>query len=271
MPQTEKRKAELLEKANTLPHCPGVYIMRDKTGKIIYIGKSKALHFRVSQYFQDGEKNIKTQKMVSEVWDFDIMRTDTEIEALALENKLIKLHQPKYNIRLKDAKSYPYIKVSVGDEYPRVTVTRKRSADGAKYFGPYSGMGVAWGIVKTAQKMFCIPGCKLSFPESIGKVRPCLYSHIGQCCAPCSGKINAKEYSIGLAREFSDIEGLKSESSCRQAIKWLKDEKHVERHGKMQMLPLIESNEYQRQLQTLKTKITEAINQESIEKQPYIE
>ena len=176
-------------------------------GKIIYIGKSKALHFRVSQYFQDNEKNVKTAKMVSEVYDFDVMLTDTEIEALALENKLIKLHMPKYNIRLKDAKSYPYIKVTVNDAYPSVTVTRKRSADSAKYFGPYSGMSVAWGIVKTIQKTFGIPGCKLRFPDSIGKVMPCLYSHIGQCCAPCSGKITSEEYGDIISEVLVFLKG----------------------------------------------------------------
>ncbi len=207
-----KSNKELREKAASLPMSPGVYLMYGSGGKIIYVGKSKVLRSRVSQYFQDSEKNIKTAKMVSQVFDFDIMLTDTEIEALALENKLIKLHMPRYNIRLKDAKSYPYIKVSVKDAYPEVTVTRKRSDDGSRYFGPYSGMSVAWGIVKTVRKTFALPECKYKFPESIGKVRPCLYSQIGQCCAPCKGEISQSEYReiinevlVFLKGSFADV------------------------------------------------------------------
>ena len=208
MSETERKSLkQLREKANALPASPGVYIMYGASGKVIYVGKSKALHFRVSQYFQDGEKNLKTARMVSEVRDFDIMRTDTEIEALALENKLIKLHKPKYNIRLKDAKSYPYIRADVLGDYPTLTVTRKRVSDGAKYFGPYSGTGVAWGIVKTAQKSFGLPVCKYRFPESIGKVRPCLYSHIGQCCAPCTGNVSKQEYKENFKEVLTFLKG----------------------------------------------------------------
>lgn len=207
-----KTLKELREKANALPASPGVYIMYGASGKVIYVGKSKALHFRVSQYFQDNEKNVKTERMVSDVYDFDIMLTDTEIEALALENKLIKLHQPKYNIRLKDAKNYPYIRADVGNDYPTLTVTRKRVSDGARYFGPYSGSGVAWGIVKTAQKSFGLPSCKNRFPESIGKVRPCLYSHIGQCCAPCSGNVSKEEYKETFGEVLTFLKGSFSET-----------------------------------------------------------
>ena len=207
MKAERKTNRELREKANSLPASPGVYIMYGAGGKIIYIGKSKALHFRVSQYFQDTEKNVKTAKMVSEVYDFDYMLTETEIEALVLENKLIKLHQPRYNIRLKDAKNYPYIKVTVNEEYPQVTVTRKRAADGAKYFGPYSGIGVAWGIVKTLQKTFALPSCKLTFPRDIGKSRPCLYNHIGQCVAPCSGNVGSEEYREIFTGVLSFLKG----------------------------------------------------------------
>ena len=222
MKAERKTNKELREKANSLPATPGVYIMYGAGEKIIYIGKSKALHFRVSQYFQDTEKNVKTAKMVSEVYDFDYMLTDTEIEALALENKLIKLHQPRYNIRLKDAKNYPYIKVTVGDEYPQVTVTRKRTADGAKYFGPYSGMGVAWGIVKTLQKTFALPSCKLSFPRDIGKSRPCLYNHIGQCIAPCSGNVGSEEYREIFTEVLSFLKGSFSDarSSLEEKMKF---------------------------------------------------
>ncbi len=192
--EQRKTRSELKEKANRLPLSPGVYIMQGEGGKIIYVGKSKALKNRVSQYFGDNEKNIKTEKMVSDVQDFDYMLTDTEIEALALENKLIKLHKPKYNILLKDSKSYPYIKVNLQKPYPTVEFTRKRLSDGAKYFGPYSGAGIAGAILKTVQKTFCLPTCRMEFPRDIGKVRPCLYSHIGQCCAPCSGNLTEEAY-----------------------------------------------------------------------------
>ena len=140
------RLQRLLEKANTLPLCPGVYIMRDKWGKVIYVGKSRKLKNRVSQYFQSGEKSLKTAKMVSLVEDFEYFLCDTEMEALTLENRLIKQHSPKYNIKLKDAKSYPYIKVTDGP-YPKIMYSRKRVADRAKYFGPYSGVSTVFSII----------------------------------------------------------------------------------------------------------------------------
>ncbi len=191
----------LREKANRLPLTPGVYIMYNALGKVIYVGKSKALKNRVSQYFNDSPKDVKTSKMVGDVRNFDFMLTDTEIEALTLENKLIKLYQPKYNILLKDNKNYPYIKVTVNEEYPSVVFTRKRLSDGAKYFGPYSGAGKAMSIIKTTQRAFALPQCKLKFPQDIGKSRPCIYAQIGQCCAPCAGNISPDEYK----ERFSDV------------------------------------------------------------------
>lgn len=187
-------KAELLEKANGLPLTPGVYIMKNKSGAVIYVGKSKVLRQRVSQYFADIEHSVKTQKMADTAFEFEYMLTDTEMEALALENRLIKLHQPKYNIKLKDAKSYPYVKVSLGDEYPKITVVRKRENDGARYFGPYSSMSTAYAIIRTAQRTFRIPNCKKEFPRDIGKERPCIYKQLGQCVAPCSGEVTSEEY-----------------------------------------------------------------------------
>ncbi len=182
---------DLREKASVLPMIPGVYIMKGKDDKIIYVGKSKALKNRVSQYFAADryeKHNIKTRRMVDSVCDFSIIGTSTEIEALALENKLIKLHQPKYNVRLKDAKSYPYIKIIEKNGYPMISVTRKRSADGGKYFGPYSGIGYAYEILETVRRVFALPVCKHVFPDE--KVKPCLYAHIGQCCAPCEGRVS---------------------------------------------------------------------------------
>ena len=193
MPGTLKRLEELLDKANSLPLCPGVYIMRDRNQKIIYVGKSKVLKNRVSQYFQQSKKNTKTFNMVSAAEDFDYILCKTEIEALSLENALIKQHSPKYNIKLKDAKSYPYIKVTEC-EYPRLTFTRSRGADKGKYFGPFSGSSVAYSILDTLNKSLGLPTCKRKFPQDIGKERPCIYYQIKQCCGPCTGKVTKEEY-----------------------------------------------------------------------------
>lgn len=197
------RLAGLLDKANTLPLCPGVYIMRDISGKVIYVGKSRKLKNRVSQYFHNGEKNTKTARMVSLVHDFDYMLCDSEMEALTLENTLIKQYTPKYNIRLKDAKSYPYIKITT-EEYPRIMFTRHRAADKAKYFGPYSGVSTALAILNLLQKNLGLPSCKRVFPRDIGKDRPCLYYQMNQCCGLCTGKITPEVYGekIRYARDI---------------------------------------------------------------------
>ena len=199
---------KLREKANALPLTPGVYLMKDKNGHIIYVGKSKALKNRVSSYFQDvGSHNYKTQKMVSLVRDFDYMLTDTEMEALSLENRLIKLHAPKFNIRLKDDKSYPYLKVTMGDDYPRISVTRRRLADGAKYFGPYFGTSSAYSILRTAEKAFLLPSCKKTFPKDIGKGRPCLNYQLGLCSGVCTGRITKEEYRDSFREVISFLRG----------------------------------------------------------------
>ncbi|MBO5316641.1 MAG: excinuclease ABC subunit UvrC [Clostridia bacterium] len=183
----------LRDKANSLPQVPGVYIMKDSEGKIIYVGKSKRLKNRVTSYFVGSSHNLKTAKMVSKVSDFDYIVCKTEIEALSLENTLIKKHYPKYNIRLKDAKSYPYIKVT-NEEYPKLIVTRERKSDRAKYFGPYSGASAAYAALDAVMRIFGIPTCKRSFPRDIGKERPCIYKDMDRCVAPCTGKISSEEY-----------------------------------------------------------------------------
>ena len=191
----ETRLARLREKANQLPFSPGVYIMRDKHDKVIYVGKSKVLKNRVSQYFHERAAHTpKTARMVSNVEDFEYILCDSEMEALTLENSLIKLHTPKYNIRLKDDKNYPYIRVTMNDAYPTVTMVRKRTADGARYFGPYSSAQAVAKILVTIRKSFGIAACKKSFPRDIGKTRPCIYAQIGQCVAPCTGKVSSEQY-----------------------------------------------------------------------------
>lgn len=182
----------LREKANSLPMSAGVYIMKDKSGEIIYVGKSKKLKNRVTSYFISGEKTVKTARMVSRVDDFDYIVCSTEIEALTLENVLIKKHSPRYNIKLKDAKSYPYIKISA-EEFPRLSVSRERKNDKAKYFGPYSGMSQAYGAMRAVMKVFSLPDCKRVFPRDIGKERPCLYKAMGRCVAPCDGSATAED------------------------------------------------------------------------------
>lgn len=198
--------SDLLEKANSLPLQPGVYIMKDRGGRVIYVGKSRKLKSRVSQYFRNGEKNIKTAKMVDAVHDFDYILCDTEIEALTLENALIKQHSPRYNIRLKDAKSYPYVKISAG-EYPAVTVTRRRDADRGKYFGPYSGISTAHGVLGAIRRTLGLPSCKRVFPRDIGKERPCIYYQMGRCCGVCTGKVSPEEYSALIRRAAEMLRG----------------------------------------------------------------
>ena len=153
---SDERMQQLLEKANGLPLTPGVYIMKDAAGKVIYVGKSRKLKNRVSQYFQNSEKNAKTARMVERVHSFDYILCETEIEALSLENTLIKQYTPKYNIRLKDAKSYPYIKIT-DEPYPRLVMTRKREADKGKYFGPYSGTSTVYAVIGSLQKALETP------------------------------------------------------------------------------------------------------------------
>ena len=167
--------------------------MKDAFGGVIYVGKSKKLKNRVTSYFTGNNHTPKTAKMVSLVEDFDYILCKTEIEALTLENVLIKKHMPKYNIRLKDSKSYPYIKVT-NEEYPRLYVTRDRRSDRAKYYGPYQSSSGAYTALDAVMKVFALPSCKLSFPGDIGKRRPCIYKDIGRCIAPCTGKVSSEDY-----------------------------------------------------------------------------
>ena len=183
----------LQKKAALLPRTPGVYIMENKEGTVIYVGKSRALRNRVSQYFH-GSHDIKTSRMVSHVRDFRYITCDTEMESLVLENNLIKQYTPKYNILLKDAKSYPYIKVTTDEKYPRIVMSRKRGEKGL-YFGPYSNIKVIGNIISTIEKTLGIPSCKKKFPEDIGRGRPCIYRQIGRCCGVCTGAISVQEYN----------------------------------------------------------------------------
>ncbi len=229
MAEYNKIQEALLEKANTLPLSSGVYVMRDAAGKVIYVGKSRKLKHRVSQYFQNSQKNIKTAKMVSLVRDFDYFVCDNEMEALSLENTLIKQYSPKYNIRLKDAKSYPYIKIGEG-EYPRLTFTRKRDNDKAKYFGPYSGAGKAYALIELLNKTLNLPTCSRKFPRDIGKERPCIYYQMKRCCGVCTGNVTPEEYGNSI-RYAVDLLGGK--------------DKEVEKRLQAEMLEHAEAERYE--------------------------
>ncbi len=189
----EELRKKLLEKANSLPLSPGVYLMRDRNDRVIYVGKSRKLKQRVSQYFQNSEKTPKTLRLVSAVQDFDYYLCDNEMEALSMENTLIKQYAPKYNIRLKDAKSYPYIKITQ-EEYPRLVFTRRRDADKAKYFGPYSGSGTAYTLIELLNRTLKLPTCTRSFPRDIGRERPCIYYQMNRCSGLCTGNVSAEEH-----------------------------------------------------------------------------
>ena len=199
--------ARLREKAAALPLSPGVYIMRDAGGKVIYVGKSRAIKNRVSQYFhENGGSSPKTDVMTSHIFDFDYILCDTEMEALTLENSLIKLYHPRYNIKLKDDKSYPYLKATVGEEYPRFVVTRRRDADKAKYFGPYTGTSTAFGIISAMQKAFGLPSCRRVFPRDRGRVANCVYRQLG-CVAPCDPEVPPETYREAFSEAVAFLSG----------------------------------------------------------------
>lgn len=196
----------LREQACALPATPGVYLMKNGDGTVIYVGKSRNLRARVSSYFTGTGHTVKTAHMVAAVAEFDTIVCDSEIEALGLENTLIKKYAPRYNIKLKDAKSYPYIKVTK-EAYPRVTVTRERREDGATYFGPYSGTADAYANLDTVRRIFCLPTCKRQFPKDIGKERPCLYRQMNRCLAPCAGDVTAEEFASAVKSATAVLSG----------------------------------------------------------------
>lgn len=201
-------KVDVHEKALSLPAKPGVYLMLDKNRSVIYVGKAKKLINRVSSYFRENPNhNYKTQVMVRQVWDFDYIVTDTEFEALVLENSLIKRHMPKYNILLKDDKGYPFIRLSTDEEYPNFSIVSKPKGDGARYFGPYSGRSYSKQAIEAVRSALGIPGCTKKFPRDIGKDRPCLNYHLGKCTAVCAGKVSREEYGRMIQRAIMIFEG----------------------------------------------------------------
>ena len=196
---------QLKEKALSLPYAPGVYIMRDQTDKVIYVGKAKKLKNRVSQYFQDTASHTpKTRIMVSKIHHFDVIVAASEFEALVLECSLIKRYMPKYNILLKDDKGYPYLRLDMREVYPRITLVSRLCDDGAEYFGPFGGRGVTHDVMEALRLTLKLPGCHLQFPRDIGKGRPCLNYHMNQCAGWCQEGKSCTEYRQAMlhAREL---------------------------------------------------------------------
>ena len=196
---------ELKDKALSLPYEPGVYIMRDKSDKVIYVGKAKKLKNRVSQYFQDTTSHSpKTRLMVSKIDHFDVIVAASEFEALVLECSLIKRYLPKYNILLKDDKGYPYLRLNIKEDYPRIGMVSKLSNDGAEYYGPYGSRGVTQDVMEAIRLTLRLPDCNRQFPRDIGKDRPCLNYHMGQCDGWCQPGRGHAEYRrrIDQARQL---------------------------------------------------------------------
>ena len=186
---------ELKDKALSLPYAPGVYIMRNKDDKVIYVGKAKKLKNRVSQYFQDtANHSPKTRIMVSHIHHFDVIVAASEFEALVLECSLIKRHMPKYNILLKDDKGYPYLRLNMKEIYPKIELVSKISDDGADYYGPYGGRAVTHSIIEAINQTLKLPGCNKQFPRDVGKDRPCLNYHMNQCAGWCQPSASSVEY-----------------------------------------------------------------------------
>ena len=200
-------KDELRQKANDLPLAPGVYLMMDKTGKVIYVGKAKKLKNRVSQYFQDSAShNIKTRNMVSQVDHFDTIFVSSEFEALVLENSLIKRHMPHYNILLKDDKGYPFIRLSK-ESYPRFSLVNRPAADNARYFGPFGGRYETRQALDAVLSALRLPTCSRKFPRDIGAERPCLNFHMGRCDGFCRPEMTQEEYQRRIAQACQLLEG----------------------------------------------------------------
>ena len=196
------------EELKKLPAQPGVYLMHDAKDEIIYVGKAVSLKNRVRQYFQSSRnKTAKIEQMVSRIARFEYIVTDSELEALVLECNLIKEHQPRYNTMLKDDKAYPYIKVTVGEDFPRVQFSRTMKKDKNKYFGPYTSAGAVKDTIDLIHKLYRIRTCSRVLPRDIGKERPCLNYHIKQCDAPCQGYINQEQYGENIAQALEFLSG----------------------------------------------------------------
>ena len=196
------------EELKKLPGKPGVYIMHGENDEIIYVGKAVSLKNRVRQYFQSSRnKGAKIEQMVTHITRFEYIVTDSELEALVLECNLIKEHRPKYNTMLKDDKTYPFIKVTVNEPYPRVLFSRTMKKDKAKYFGPYTSSTAVKDVIELVRKIYMVRSCNRSLPRDCGKERPCLYYHMKQCTAPCQGNVSEEAYKQNIGQVLHFLNG----------------------------------------------------------------
>ena len=237
---------ELKEKAHALPLKPGVYIMQDAKNVVIYVGKAKALKNRVSQYFANlASHTEKTRAMVSQIDHFDVIVADSEFEALVLENSLIKRHQPRYNILLKDDKGYPYIRLTVKEEYPKFSLANRAAEDGARYFGPYGSRGNTQNIIDALRVALRLPSCNKKFPRDIGKERPCLNYHMGQCDGYCRKEMDQSRYREAIDQAVRLLEGKFQEvgeelqAEMEQAAEELRFEKAAELRDRYRAIELL--------------------------------
>ena len=196
------------EELKKIPEKPGVYMMHDKSDAIIYVGKAKLLKRRVRQYFQSSANHSpKIKRMVEQINWFEYILTDSEMEALVLESNLIKENSPKYNTMLTDDKSYPFIKVTVNEKYPRVLFSRDAKHDSNRYFGPFTSAHAVKETTEFLSRLYKIRSCRRVLPRDIGKERPCLNYHIGKCSAPCAGLISMEEYRRGIEDAIRFLKG----------------------------------------------------------------
>ena len=204
----EEYNFDIEEELKKLPAKPGVYLMHDEKDHIIYVGKAISLKNRVRQYFQSSRhKGIKIEQMVTHIRRFEYIVTDSELEALVLECNLIKEHRPKYNTMLMDDKAYPFIKVTVGESFPRVMLARNVVKDKAKYFGPYTSGQAVRDTIELLHKLYHLRSCNRNLPRDIGKERACLNYHIHQCDAPCQGCISREEYAKAVSQVTGIMKG----------------------------------------------------------------
>ena len=199
---------DIQEELKKLPQKPGVYIMHDAKDAIIYIGKAVSLRNRVRQYFRPSHnEGLKKEQMVRQIERFEYIITDSELEALILECNLIKEHRPKYNTMLRDDKSYPYIRVTLGEDFPRVLFSHQMKKDKSRYFGPYTSGSAVKETIELLRKLYALRTCRRSLPKDIGKERPCLNYHIHQCMAPCQGFISKEDYRQRIDQAIAFLNG----------------------------------------------------------------
>ena len=217
------------EELKKLPAKPGVYLMHDEKDQIIYVGKAISLKNRVRQYFQASRnKGAKIEQMVTHIRRFEYIVTDSELEALVLECNLIKEHRPKYNTMLMDDKSYPFIRVSVNEAFPRITMARQMKKDKAKYFGPFTSANAVKDSIELVRKLYRIRNCNRSLPKDIGKERPCLYFHIKQCDGPCQGYISEEKYAESVEEVIRFLNGNYEKVLCELEEKMMEASENLE-------------------------------------------